>query len=158
VNIRETHFDTKLKPDVIPTWDGEEGTLGRWILQINELAQRSASIFKGTGDVVPTRFRSRASSWWYSLSDTHWLSVTANWDTLKDEIQTYWMNQSWINRTQSKAIRARYREPGHTQETPTEYYIRKFELISLVYNFTPTQIMSEVLLKAPRLWSTVLNL
>ena len=157
VNPKEVHFDTKLKPDIIPTWDGDESTLGRWILQINELAQRSASVFQGLGDIVPSRFREKAASWWYSLTDQHRLSVTMNWDTLKDEIRTYWMNQAWIDRTQRKALRARYREQGHSSETPTEYYIRKYELLSFVYNFTPSQIMAEVLLKAPRLWSTVLN-
>jgi len=51
----------------------------------------------------------------------------------------------------------RYREPGHSQESPSEYYIRKVEILSLVYNFTPSQVMAEVLQKAPCLWSTVLN-
>ena len=157
VNTRETHFDTKLKPDVVPTWDGEESTLGRWILQINELALRSESIYKGLGDVVPTRFRDKAAAWWYSLADTHRIMVSQNWDTLKDEIRTYWMNQAWIDRTQRRAIRASYRDSGHAHETPTEYFIRKYELLSLVYNFTPSQVMAEILLKAPRMWSTVLN-
>jgi hypothetical protein len=157
VNVRETHFDTKLKPDIVPTWNGEESSLGRWILQINELALRSESIFRGLGDVVPTRFRDKAAAWWYSLPDTHRIMVSQNWDTLKDEIRTYWMNQAWIDRTQRRAIRAAYRDAGHPQETPTEYFIRKYELLSLVYNFTPSQVMAEILLKAPRLWSTVLN-
>jgi hypothetical protein len=126
-------------------------------LQINEIALRSASVFKGLGDIVPTRFKERALSWWYSLEDNHRLKVSANWDSLKDEIRTYWMNQAWIERTQRKALRARYREPGNSTESPTEYYIRKYELISLVYNFTPSQIMMEVLQRAPRLWSTILN-
>src|ERR1700742_1538412 len=67
------------------------------------------------------------------------------------------MNQAWIERTQHIALRARYRDSGHSTETPTDYYIRKIELLSLVYNFTPSQVMSEVLQKAPRLWSTILN-
>jgi hypothetical protein len=157
VNVRETHFDTKLKPDIIPTWNGNESTLGRWLMQINELAQRSASVFRGLGDIVPTRFRDQAASWWYSLPDYHRQSVTINWDTLKDEIRTFWMNQSWIEKTQRSAIRAAYRQTGHSNETPMEYYIRKYELYSLVYNFTPSQIMHEILKSAPRLWSTVLN-
>ena len=76
---------------------------------------------------------------------------------MKDEIRTYWMNQAWIERTQRKALRTRYRDSGHSSETPTEYFIRKFEILSLVYNFTPSQYMSEILQKAPRLWSTILN-
>jgi hypothetical protein len=108
VNIRETHFDTKLKPEIVPVWNGDEGTLGRWITQLNELALRSASVFKGLGDIAPTRFRDKALSWWYSLQDTHRTLVSENWDTLKDEIRTYWMNPAWIERTQRKALRVRY--------------------------------------------------
>jgi hypothetical protein len=145
INTRETHFDTKLKPDIIPVWNGDETALGRWISQVNELALRSSSVFKGLGDIVPTRFRDKAQSWWYSLEDAHRLLVSQDWDTLKEEIRTYWMNQAWIERTQRKALRARYREPGFAQESPTDYYIRKVELLSLVYNFTPSQVMSEVL-------------
>ena len=37
------------------------------------------------------------------------------------------------------------------------YGERANELLALVYNFQPSQILSEVLRKAPRLWGTVLN-
>ena len=157
INNKETHFDTKLKPEIVPIWNGDENTLGRWILQINEIAQRSASVFKGLGDIVPTRFRDSASSWWYSLQDTHRAAVSQNWDTLKNEIRTFWMNPAWADRMQRKALQAKYRESGHSKETPSEYYIRKVELLSLVYNLAPSQIMVEVLDKAPLLWGTVLT-
>jgi hypothetical protein len=42
-------------------------------------------------------------------------------------------------------------------ETPTEYVIRKLELLAYVYNYTPSQTMSEILFKAPCMWSTVVN-
>ena len=157
VNTRETHFDTKLKPEAVPIWNGDENTLGRWLSQLNEIAQRSLSIFEGLGDIAPTRFRDKALSWWYSLQETHRAIVSQNWETLKEEIRAYWMNQAWVERTQRKALRMRYREPGNSQESPSDYYIRKVEILSLVYNFTPSQVMAEVLQKAPRLWSTVLN-
>ena len=157
VSAKETHFDTKLKPDIIPTWDGSENTILRWITQLDELSQRSASVFKGMGDVVPTRFRDRASAWWFSLPADYRERVSSDWDSLKQEIKAYWMNQSWVEKAQLRALKAYYREPGHVRETPTEYYIRKLELLKFVYKFSPLQTMSEILLKAPRLWSTVLN-
>jgi hypothetical protein len=157
IRTNETHFDTKLKPDIVPTWDGNDSTIIRWLTQVDELAQRSASVFKGLGDIVPTRFKDRAASWWFSLPSVHRQIVTENWDTLKKEIRAYWMNQSWIEKAQIRANRCRYRESGHSSETPTEYVIRKLELLAYVYNYTPSQTMSEILLKAPRMWSTVVN-
>ncbi|KIJ47571.1 hypothetical protein M422DRAFT_248564 [Sphaerobolus stellatus SS14] len=38
---QEPHFYVKLKSDSIPTWDGNEDTLARWILKMNHLAERS---------------------------------------------------------------------------------------------------------------------
>jgi len=99
VNTRETHFDTKLKPDIIPIWNGDESTLGRWLSQINEISQRSLSVFEGLGDIAPTHFRDRALSWWYSLQETHRAVVSQNWETLKEEIHAYWMNQAWVECT-----------------------------------------------------------
>ena len=157
VSAKETHFDTKLKPEIIPTWDGDDSTILRWMTQLDELSQRSTSVFIGMGDVVPTRFRDRASAWWYSLPVSHCEKVSVNWEELKKEIQSYWMNRSWVDKTQVRALEAKYREPGHSRETPTEYYIRKLELLKFVYKFSPTQMMTEILKKAPRLWGTVLN-
>jgi hypothetical protein len=157
VRTYETHFDTKLKPDIVPTWNGDDSTIIRWLTQVDELAQRSLSVFKGLGDIVPTRFRERAASWWFSLPPEHRNTVTANWDTLKKEIRAYWMNQAWIEKIQLRANRCKYRESGHASETPTEYVIRKLELMSYVYNYTTSQTMSEILTKAPRMWSTVVN-
>jgi hypothetical protein len=157
VHTHETHFDTKLKPDIIPTWNGDDTSIIRWLTQIDELAQRSASVFKGLGDIVPTRFREKAAAWWFSLPSDHRNSVTSNWDSLKKEIRAYWMNQSWIEKAQIRANQCRYRESGHSTKTPTKYVIQKLELLSYVYNYTLSQTMSEILLKAPRMWSTVVN-
>ncbi len=38
-------FDLKLKSEDIPEWDGNEDTLGMWILKLNALGQRSPNMF-----------------------------------------------------------------------------------------------------------------
>jgi hypothetical protein len=131
--------------------------LGRWISQVNEISERSASVFVGLGEIVPTRFKEKALAWWHTLEPWYREKITQNWGTLREEIRSYWMNRSWVNRMQAKALNMKYRELGYSKETPTEYFIRKYELLTMVYQFTPSQIMAEVLQKAPRLWSTVLN-
>ena len=50
----EPQFDTKLKVDAIPTWDGNPENLRRWLLKINGLAKRSQTIFRQLGALVPT--------------------------------------------------------------------------------------------------------
>ena len=157
VNTSEIHFETKLKPDIISTWDGDDEVLGSWIRQINELSEKSASLFVGLGDIVPTRFKGKAKDWWYSLSEEDRRFSSQNWSTLRERIRTYWMNQAWINKMQSKALRSRFRESGHGNESPTEYFIRKSELLTLVYNFTPKQIVHEILKTAPAIWHGILQ-
>jgi hypothetical protein len=153
----EAHFDIKLKVDIVPTWDGDDSTIGQWLMQVNDIANRSRSVFVGLGTVVPTRFKGRALEWWYSLDSADRIAYSFDWGTLRDCIRSYWMNQSWITKTQDRALKASFREPGHTKESPTEFFIRKYELISLVYNYTPAQFMDEFLKKTPANWFPVLN-
>ncbi|KAF8146259.1 hypothetical protein K438DRAFT_1628530, partial [Mycena galopus ATCC 62051] len=56
-----------------------------------------------------------------------------------------------------KALRASYRQAGHGKEKPSEYFIRKRELINSVYSFEDSAVMSEVMNGAPRSWCTVLD-
>ncbi|KDR68032.1 hypothetical protein GALMADRAFT_129935, partial [Galerina marginata CBS 339.88] len=42
---QEAHFDTKLKPETVPKWDGNTNTLVRWIAKINNLALMSKTVF-----------------------------------------------------------------------------------------------------------------
>jgi len=157
INPLEVHFDTKLKPDIIPIWDGDDMKLGKWIMQINEIATRSDSVFRGLGDIIPSRLTGKASEWWYSLTKDDRRDSSINWDTMKNRIRTYWMNQAWINKMQYKALRARFREIGYGNESPTEYFIRKSELLTLVYQFPEKQVVHEILKTAPATWHGVLQ-
>ncbi|KDR72018.1 hypothetical protein GALMADRAFT_74250, partial [Galerina marginata CBS 339.88] len=58
----EPQFDSKLKPEAIPTWDGNSDELGRWIMKINRLSQRSRIIFEQLGYLVPTRLTGNAET------------------------------------------------------------------------------------------------
>jgi hypothetical protein len=68
-----------------------------------------------------------------------------DWGTLRRKIRGYWMTQAWVTKTQDRALKAAFRESGHNKESPTEFFLRKHDLLSLVYNFTPAQFMDEYL-------------
>lgn len=86
---REAQFDFKLKPDVVPKWDGDPDTLALWIIKINNLLERSPRIYDQLGEIVPTRLEKEADNWFWSLPTEYRRAVSRNWGTLRAEIASY---------------------------------------------------------------------
>lgn len=154
---KEAQFDLKLKPEIVPKWDGDPDTLARWIIKINNLAERSTKLYDQLGDIVPTRLEKEADSWFWSLPLDYRRSITQNWGSLRTAIGSYYMNRPWLDKQKSRANKSHYREPGHSQESPTAYFIRKSELLNLVYSYSDSEIMMEVMEGAPKFWATILD-
>ena len=98
----------KLKPETIPTWDGNENTLARWIEKVEQLAATSLDIFKELGKIVPRRFTESAEVWYYSISSKDCQPLERNWGTLKSAIANYWINHSWLEEQKFRANNTRY--------------------------------------------------
>lgn len=54
-------------------------------------------------------------------------------------------------------MRASYRETGHTRETPSEYYIRKSDLLTTVYELDDSELIMEIMDGTPTNWTVVLS-
>ena len=135
------HFDMKLKPETVPTWDGNENTLARWVEKVGQLADTSPDIFRELGKIVPRRFTNSAETWYYSIPPRSRKPMEQDWGTLKTAIADYWMNHSWLEDQKFRAHNVRYREAGHSCETPSKYVIRKMDLIRLVYDYIDSEII-----------------
>ena len=94
----EPQFDTKLKLDVIPTWDGNPEALRRWFLKINSLAKRSSVVFKQLGTLVPTQLTRSAEVWYYSQSVEIRDRIEQDWSTLCSVIGEYYMNCAFLDK------------------------------------------------------------
>lgn len=156
-DLREVHFDTKLKPDIVPTWDGDDKTVADWIIQVNGIAERSYSVFIGLGLVVPTRLKDRALKWWLSLTTNDRERSSLNWGTLRERIADYYMDADWVTQMQGKALRASFRDKGSEEESPSDWFIRKKNAITLVYSFEDPQIIEVILKASPPSWFPTLN-
>ena len=152
-----SRFDLKLKTDVVPTWDGNTDSLARWLQKVNLLAKRSRVIFRQLGSVVPQRFRGNAENWFYSLPEDTRENIQSNWNTLKEAVRAHYMNRHWLDRQKAKANKAKYREAGYSRESPSEYYIRKLELLEFVYDYSDAELITEIMSGAPVIWNTILN-
>ena len=80
-----------------------------------------------------------------------------SWGTLKHKIYEFYMNRSWMDKQKVRTNRASYRESGYSQETPVLYVIRKLKLLKLVYDYTDSQLIVEIMSTAPAYWNQVLD-
>ncbi len=76
------YFDTKLKAEEIPKWNGDRDDLLEWIDQVNQLSQRSQYCHQQIGLLAPTRFTERALNWFMFLTPRTKENIQQNWDTL----------------------------------------------------------------------------
>ena len=76
---------------------------------------------------------------------------------MRDGIRRSFMNRQWMERQKRKANLARFRDSENSQESPSEYYIRKLELLEFVFDYTEQELIFEILNCAPVIWTSLLN-
>lgn len=146
------HFDSKLKVELIEEWDGDTRTILDWIESINQLAERSPVTHSQLGMLVPTRFRKNAKSWWTSLPIADRNAAQANWSTLRAEIARYFMSRNWFDKRKLAARECRYRDADAPRETPSQYYIRKYKLLSTASDYSDAELIMAIMDGAPKFW------
>ena len=67
------------------------------------------------------------------------------------------MNRAWKDRQKTRALKAYYRERGCSGETPSEYYVRKTELLMYVLKLNDSKLIMEIMNGAPSFWHTVID-
>lgn len=151
------HFEDKLKLSDVPQWDGNTNTIILWLSKINNLARYSERISNQLGSVVPRRLQGEAKSWYWSLPLSYRNKIEVSWTMLRSAISHYYMNRKWLDKQKARATRVYYREASHSKETPSEYYIRKSELLNTVYNLEDSKLILEIMEGAPACWNTILT-
>jgi hypothetical protein len=152
------HFERKLKADAIPEWDGDQETLLQWVRQINYISERSDVIFDDVGEVAPLRLKGRAKQWFQALPEVVRRQVQTNWYTLKTAIVNHFMNRTYLELLKLKALRAKYRQKGHEDETPSDFFYRKLELLQLTHQLTEPETVMEIMKSAPLYWENFIDI
>ncbi|EDR12182.1 uncharacterized protein LACBIDRAFT_323267 [Laccaria bicolor S238N-H82] len=129
-----THEKTRLVPS-----QGKE---------TQSLAKRSDIVFKQLGS---------AEIWYYSQSVETRDRIEQDWNTLRAAIGEYYMNRAFLDKQKARANRASYQDAGNGRETPSEYVIRKLELLQFVYNYTDRELINEIMEGAPSFWRSIIT-
>ncbi|RDX45326.1 hypothetical protein OH76DRAFT_1304573, partial [Lentinus brumalis] len=142
--------------DIVPTWDGDTHTLARWIIRVNTISKKSETVRTQLGMIVPQRLTGRAEQWYYSLPEARREQCEQAWDDMRAVIGSYYMNRAWTDRTRKEALAIRYRERGHERELPSDYFIRKKELLELAYDNSEREVNGDIMAGAPFSWHTLI--
>ncbi|RDX42388.1 hypothetical protein OH76DRAFT_1304501, partial [Lentinus brumalis] len=142
--------------DIVPTWDGDASSLARWVIRVNAIAKKSDTIRAQLGTIVPQRLTGRAERWYYSLPEPRREDCERGWDEIRAVIGSFYMNRSWLDKTRKEALALKYRERGHEHEYPSDYFIRKKELLELAYDNSEREINADIMAGAPFSWHTLI--
>ncbi|KAI9069859.1 hypothetical protein FKP32DRAFT_1534655, partial [Trametes sanguinea] len=142
--------------EIVPTWDGNPDTLARWILRVNSIAKKSATVRQQLGSVVPQRFIGDAETWYFSLPEHIREECETDWEEIRHEIGQYYMNRSWYEKARKQALAIRFRDSDNARESPSQYFIRKRELLELVFSYSESELITEIMAGAPLAWKTIL--
>ncbi|THH16803.1 hypothetical protein EUX98_g9240, partial [Antrodiella citrinella] len=154
---QEAHFDHKLKIDIVPTWDGNSDKLATWISRVNTISKKSKTVCRQLGTIVPQRLTGDAETWYYSLTDSEREDCERGWDNMRAQIGRFHMNRAWIEKTRRRAMAIHYRDASCPNELPSQYFIRKNEMLSLVYDYSDPELIAEIMGGAPRSWKMILT-
>ena len=154
---KQAHFDLKLKQEMIPDWDGNEDTLLHWIHKVNSLASRSPVVAEQLGSIIPFKLKGEADNYWCSLPKAIQEQATRSWYNMRNLLSDYFMGPSWQIHQRSICRNMQWRQSGHYDESPSEYFIRKKVLLDHLWNMGDDEIMNEVLNGAPSGWRIVLT-
>ncbi|KAG9076253.1 hypothetical protein FRC06_009605, partial [Ceratobasidium sp. 370] len=102
-------------------------------------------------------FKGRALSWFTSLDDDYRRQITYSWDTLKTAITIHFMSRTYLDRIKSKAMNAKYRDHDHSHETPSDYIIRKMQLMQMAGEWSDSELMFEIMNGAPKQWRAYID-
>ena len=67
------------------------------------------------------------------------------------------MNRAFLNKQKARANHASYRDAGNRRETPSEYIIRKLELLQFVYNYMDRELINEIMEGVPTHWTPIIT-
>ena len=56
------------------------------------------------------------------------------------------MNRAFLDKQKARANCASYCDLGNGKETPSDYVIRKLELLQFMYNYTDRELINEIIL------------
>jgi hypothetical protein len=128
------HLIPRLKIDLpttdVPAWDGQRDTALDYFDSIHRLAAIGGQVPVQLGNIMQARFKAgSALARWWSLEPAHvQAACRADYESFLRYIMDNWLGSTWIKILREQYEWQEFRQPDHTQETPTEFILRRMLL------------------------------
>ena len=128
-----------------------------WVEDIDHISERSLDIYNHLGWIIPERLKNEAKEWFKRLPALQRVAVQANWGTMRTALLNYFVTPEWLQDQQQIVLQMRYRQRGHENEKPINYFYQKKKALELVYNPDENHFISEIFARTPDHWAIILD-
>jgi len=146
----------KIKTNKVPTWDGDDNSILEWLDKTNHLAYRNPRVYRELGLIAPLHLTDHVARWFHALPDLMQQEIQQNWGPFRLAISSHFMNQQWFDKMKGQILRMRYRQKGHKNEFPTNYFYRKQRAIKEVFTLMPSETIMEIMNGVPHYWKVLI--
>lgn len=149
-----------MKVEDIPEWDGNRSKAIQWISDVQEIAGVGGYVPYQMGQHLWLRLKegSPARAWYYTLS-LAWKTWMKRYHlNFLSAVKTNYLGDRWMEERSAEYAMQRFRQEGHTRETPLEFiqrrilYTRMLVPMRVVGGPEEVRIVME---KAPTVWKTI---
>ncbi|KAF8055008.1 hypothetical protein FPV67DRAFT_1681056 [Lyophyllum atratum] len=153
---------SELKPDDLPSWDGNHRTAVEYFWKVQQLASLGGNIPQSLGQWLWKKLidNSPVQSWFVTLTHTDQANMRSHYVNFLRGIRDDYLGDSWqlemneIYKTQS------FRQKGHERESPPTFITRRVmytRMLVVTDDGGPKEVY-EIMKKAPIAWKPILIL
>lgn len=152
---------TEIKPEQLPSWDGEYDSAIQYFFEIQEIAALGGDIPDRMGFWLWKRFKegSSVADWYTGLTSDLKAHMRAHYTNFADTIQRYYLGAEWKQYIQLKYENQRFRQSGHDKETPHQFIMRRILYTRMLLQVPPDSRAEVyyICAKNPVSWASLLN-
>ncbi|KAA1474679.1 hypothetical protein DENSPDRAFT_752588, partial [Dentipellis sp. KUC8613] len=157
---RGPRLKEELRPENLPSWDGDEDTAIQYFATIQELAEMGENLRSAMGRWLWTRLKdgSPIKEWYLMVSVELRRYMSQNYLNYLRAIRFHWLSENWAQRKQAEFGEMRFRQKGHADEKPIEFINRRIMYARMLMGTDgggPEEVTT-VLRAAPIAWHNIL--
>ncbi|KAJ7239992.1 hypothetical protein B0H12DRAFT_969518, partial [Mycena haematopus] len=131
--IDQWQLNYKLNVAVVPEWDGKDGTLIKYVIDMSCLALLSPRMVRDIAHMAPSKFTDRAQRWWITLPIARRLFYCQDWDHLLDAIRRQFLTAQWLLDRTRDFEEMRFRQKGEETEEPLDFFQRRAQSHAFIF-------------------------
>lgn len=152
---------TEVKPEQLPSWDGEYDTTIQYFFEIQEITALGGDIPDRMGFSLWKRFKegSSVADWYTGLTSDLKAHMRSHYTNFADTIQHYFLGAEWKQYIQLKYENQCFRQSGHEKETPHQFIMRRILYTRMLLQVPPDSPAKVyyICAKNPVSWASLLN-